>query len=352
MQNTGKGGLGGISIRFPLNGLVYMAKISNDNGSALVGRALRPVLSRGFCHSLRSPLRCSSVRKLRGVSGIIGISRSPLKHAPHSGPTACAKIFSSVQDLFIKLPRTGVHNCGPNQFSFGISNNHYRTYSNGNCGAVRVGFLPSMCIPYRIYRNGHCGHRALRMHFGKGSVTSILSVAVGHTMRFFRGIPRVLGGVGAVRSMKLKCVGLKRSSAALSKNRDRHIGLTARLSGQSAKGALCVLSRPAANLRFRSVHILVKILGGLMSGNGAIVIVRRGLSIVGVTSCVVSVKPRNNGKKKRLLDFKAPRRITGDGGKCAPGFLHRRLGVGWGFVLCSRSVSGFMFTASCASGCC
>lgn len=301
--------------------------MSNDNGSALVGRALRPVLSRGFCHSLRSPLRCNSVRKLRGVSGIIGMSRSPLKHAPHSGPTACANIFSSVHGLFMKLPRTGVHNCGPKHFSFGISNKHYRTYSKGNCGAVRVGFLPSICIPYRIYRNGHCGHRALRMHFGKGSVTSILSVAVGHTIRFFRGMPRVLGGVGIVRSINLKCVGLKRSSAALSNNRDRHIGLTARLSGHSANGALCVLSRPAAKLRFRSVHILVGMLGGLMSGKGAIVIVRRGLSMVGVTSCVVSVNPSNNGKKKGLLDFNAPRRITGDGGKCAPGFLHRRLSL-------------------------
>lgn len=318
-------------MRFPLNGLVYIANISNDNGSALVGRALRPVLSRGFCHSLRSPLSCSDVRKLRCVSGIIGISRSPLKQAPHSGPTACANIFSSVHGLFINLPRTGVHKCGTKHFSFGIDNKHYRTYRNGNCGYVRVGFLPSICIPYRIYRNGHCGHRALRIHFGNGSVTSILSVAVGHTIRFFRGIPRVLGGVGIVRRIKLNCVGLKRSSAALSKNRDRHMGLTARLSGHSANGALCVLSRPAAKLRFRSVHMLVGMLGGLISGKGAIVIVRRGLSIVGVTSCVVSVNPRNNGKKKRLLSYKAPRRITGDRGNCAPGFLHRRLKSGCWF---------------------
>lgn len=293
-----------------------------------MGSALRPVLSRRFCHSLRRPLPCSDIRKLSCVSGIIGISRSPLNEAPHSGPTACAKMFSSVQGLFINLPRTGVHNCGPKHFSFGMAKKHYRTYNNGKCGAVRVGFLPSILMPYRIYRNGQCGHRALRIHCGNGSVTSMLSVAVGHTMRFFRGIPRVLGGVGILRRIKLKCVGLKRPSAALSNKRDRHIGLTARLSGHSANGAVCVLSRPAAKLRFRSVHILVGMLGGLIRGNGAILIVRRGLSIVGLTSCVVSVNPRNKENKKRILTTKAPRRITKDGGKCAPGFVGRRL-RGW-----------------------
>lgn len=284
VHKTENGGLGKMSMRFPLNGLVIMAKIDKSNGSALVGRALRPVLSRRFCHSLGGPVPCSDVRNVRGVSGMIGMSRDPVNEAPHDGPTACANMFDSVHSLFIKLPRTGVHNCGPNEFSFGIGNNEYRTYNKGKCGAVRVGFLPSICMPYRMYRNGHCGHRALRMECGKGDVTSMLSVAVGRTMRFFRGIPRVLGGVGTLRDMKLNCVGLKRDSAALSNKRDRHIGLTARLSGHSANGALCVLSRPAANLRFRSVHVLVSMLRGLMSENGAIVVVRRGLSIVGLTS--------------------------------------------------------------------
>lgn len=324
---TDKGGLQGISIAFPLNALVYIANISNDKGSSLVGQALRPVLDRRFCHSLRSPLPCGSVRKVSGISGVIGISRSPVKHSPEDGPTACANIFSSVHGLFISLPRSGIHNCGPKHFSFGISNKHYRAYGKGNCGAVRVGFLPSILIPYRRYRNGQCGQRALRIHFHKGSVTSVLSVAVGVTIRFFRGVPSVLSGIGILRSMNLNCVGLKRPSAALSNNRDRHIGLTARLTGGSANGALCILSRPAANLRFRSVQILLNILGGLISGNGAVVIVRRGLSIVGYTSCLVSVNPRNKHGNKRILFAKAPRRVMGTGaGDCATPFLGSRLG--------------------------
>lgn len=121
--------------------------------------------------------------------------------------------------------------------------------------------------------------------------------------------------------MNLNCIDLNRPTAALSNNRTRHIGLTGRLRQHRANGAFCVLSRPAANLRFRSIHRLLSILRHLISTNGAILIVRRGLSIVGITSHLVSVNPRNNGNNKAIIISNAPRRITSYPRDCANGFL-------------------------------
>lgn len=285
LGNTSNGGLRSISLALPVNVVAYVANISNSNGSALVGHALVPLTTArlGGTSALVTSGR-SDVANLRRLSGVISVSRDPVNHAPHSGPTACANIFAPIHRVFTRARRTHTHNCGTNHFDFGMGNKHYRVYRNSNLVGIRVRFLPSVCIPYSAYRNGHCGHRALRVRCGNGDVTSILSVAIRSTARFFSTVPTVCHHLRTLVSINLNCVHLNRSTPALSNNRTRHIGLTHRLTGHSAKRALCVLSRPAANLRFRSVSGLLRVLRALHSGNGAVIIVRRGLSIVGATS--------------------------------------------------------------------
>ncbi len=321
IENTLRGGLGGVGIGVPLNAFAYIAKISKDNGSSLMGSVVCGILTGGLGNTGAVTNSCGSVNNVRGLSGMVGVSRTPVNEAPHSGPTACANIFGSVHRLFTSAGSTGVRNCGTKHFSFGIGNNEYRTYRNSNVLGVRVRFLPSVCMPYRIYNKAHFGHRALGMGCGNGDVCSILRVAVRRKVCFFRGVPGVREGLGALYSMKLKCMGVNRPTAALSNNRTRHIGLTARLSGHSANGAVCVLSRPAAKLRATSIRGLVRILRHFYSTNGAILIVRRGLSIVGATSCVVSLNPRNNAGKNAIIYDNAPRSITGYRRSCANGFL-------------------------------
>lgn len=327
--NTTRGGLGRVSMSVPLKIVAYVANISNSNGDSLVGRVLCGELTESLGHTEIVPKGRSSVLNVSRLSGIVGVSRSPVKEAPHSGPTACAKIFSRVHSLFTTATSTGTGNCGGNHFDFGIGNKQYRTYDNSKVVGVRVRFLPSMCIPYRIYGNGHCGHRALRIGCGNGDVCSMLGVAIRRTLAFFRGMPSVQEGVRALCSMKLSCVHLNRPSAALSKKRTRHVGLTARLDGHDAKGAVCVLSRPAAKLRFTSIRGLVRVLHHLSRKKGAIIIVRRGLSIVGATSRVVSVKPRNNSENKAMVTEKAPRRMTRGPISCANGCIGGCLRRGW-----------------------
>lgn len=323
---TTRGGLGGVSIGVPLKVVAYVAKISNSNGDSLVGRVLCGHLTESLGQTEIVPKGRGSVLKASRLSGIVGVSRSPVNHAPHSGPTACAKMFSRVESLFTTATSTGTGKCGGKQFDFGMGNKEYRTYDNSNVVGVRVRFLPSMCMPYRIYGNGECGERALRMGCGSGGVCSILGVAIRRTLAFFRGIPSIGEGVRALCSMKLSCVQLKRPSARLSKKRTREVGLTARLDGHDANGAVCVLSRPAANLRFTSIRGLIRVLGQLSRNNGAMIIVRRGLSIVGATSCVVSVKPRNKSGKNAMITRKAPRRITRSPISCAKGCMGGCLG--------------------------
>ncbi len=151
----------------------------------------------------------------------------------------------------------------------------------------------------------------------------MLGVAMGRTVRFFRrrGRGGVITQLGPLRSMNLKCVGLKRSSDALSKKRGRHMGLTCCLKVRGASPAVFVFSRPAAKLRFRSVGHLLATFSSLLLHKRALVIVRRGVSIVGYTSRVVSLNPRKKRGKKGLIMTKAPRRITTYSRDCANQFL-------------------------------
>lgn len=194
---------------------------------------------------------------------------------------------------------------------------------------MRVRFVTSLMLRYRSYRKGHFGTSALRMGFRSGGVCSMLRVAMGRTMRFFARRKRggVIGGLVPLRSMNLKCVGLKRSSSALSKNRGRHIGLTCCLDRRGTSPALFVFSRPAANLRFRSVQGLLRTFSTLVHHKRAVVVVRRGVSVVGYTSRVVSLKPRNKSGNKCVMTAKAPRRMTTYGADCAKRFL--RTGLTW-----------------------
>lgn len=112
---------------------------------------------------------------------------------------------------------------------------------------------------------------------------------------------------------------------SLSKNRDRHVHLTARVNSRLI-GILCVLSRPDVKLRRQSGLHLVGSLGGLHSANGSIVIIRRSGSVVLTTSCIISVKPGTNHLNKRMMFRKAPGRVL-RARALASGCLGKRVGV-------------------------
>lgn len=277
----------------------------------------------------RHPNRFVSLRKsVHRIGSVRFISRGPVKGSSQDGPIACIGTCSRVHGLFTSRPLTGRVKCDTNCFSFGARNKHYRRYGKRNAMAMRVRFVTSLILRYRSYRNGHFGGSALRIGFRKGGVCSVLRVAIGRTVRFFarRGRGGVIGGLHPLRSIKLNCVGLKRSSSALSKKRGRHIGLTCFLDVRGTRPAVFIFSRPAANLRFRSVGGLLRTFSTLVDHKRALIVVRRGVSIVGYTSRIVSLNPRNNSVKKGLITTNAPRRITGYTISCAKRCLARGLG--------------------------
>lgn len=314
--------------------------MSNSNGDSLVGKVLCPTLHHRLSLITSTPNRCDSLRNsISTVGRIRFISRGPVNGDAHDGPTACLGTCSTVHALFTGRPLTGRVKFAPRFFSFGARNKEYRRYGKTKCMAVRVRFVTSLALAYRTYGNGQFGRSVLRMRCKKGGVGSILGVAIGRTVRFFdsRELRRrinsfstyhvVIDGLGPLRRIKLNCVGLNRGSDALSNNRGRHIGLTCFVNGRSRSPALFVFSRPAANLRFRSVGHLLRTFRTLVRHNRSLMIVRRGLSIVGYTSRVVSLKPRNNSGNNGLIVTNAPRRITTYGADLANGFLGGC--VGW-----------------------
>ncbi len=128
-------------------------------------------------------------------------------------------------------------------------------------------------------------------------------------------VRRVISELRCVRSINLKCLALGQASGALSKKRDREVGLIATLK-DSLINSLCVLSRPDVNLRPHSARELVTILHELESVKGAIIMMRRSRRVVETTSLLVSVNPGTKIGNKRVIFGKglssdpAPRRAS------------------------------------------
>lgn len=292
MGNTHRGGLHGVSIQVPLNIVAYVAKIDNDNGSSLTGKVLCPTLQHVLFSANIGPNSFSNViNSIRLLGSIRVVSRGPVNGSSHSGPIACVGTCSRVQQLFTSRPCTRRAKLKTSTFSFGVTNKHYRRYRNRKIVGISVRFVTSIRLIYRTYKNGHFHSRVLRIGCHNGSVCSILRVAMSSTVTFFnrRGGSSAYGQVirqlGPLRSIKLNCVGLNRSSSALSNNRDRHIGLTSFLAGSDTRNNIVfVFSRPAAKLRFRSVGGLLTTFGTLVRQKRAVIVIRRGVSIVGYTS--------------------------------------------------------------------
>lgn len=92
VANTHTGGLGGIATGVRFNALAIIANISKSNGDSLIASAVTPTLAGTVRHSAHPINPCGGVRNVRYVSGIVSVSRSPVNHAPHSGPTACVNL--------------------------------------------------------------------------------------------------------------------------------------------------------------------------------------------------------------------------------------------------------------------
>lgn len=114
VQNTGRGGLGGVSMSVPEGRLIILAKLDNSKGSSLTFSA---VCTRNREHCVRSLSSCTerflnrvrgpSMRDVRKLSPTVSVSRGSAGRGPHSAIKAIARVCSCFQLLCteIKVPR-------------------------------------------------------------------------------------------------------------------------------------------------------------------------------------------------------------------------------------------------------
>lgn len=170
-----------------------------------------------------------------------------------------------------------------------------------------------MRIPYPSYNNSHCDQRTTTIGLPATgnrptSVTSLVSVSISATLRTYTSYGLIHRHLRMLGRLNLNCLALNRRAPDLSNNRTRQLGLTDRVNGKRTSD-IFIFSRPAVNLRPLSMRALLNIFRGLVKGNTAIIIVRRSLSIVHGTSCLISVKPNNNSTNKHVITTNAPRRM-------------------------------------------
>lgn len=301
-----------LSMSVPHKQLATMAKMSNSNGAAVMLRVLVPTLRSQVSESPR-PARIQLLRT-SNISGTRLVSTAPVNTGVHSAITACYNIRSSLQHTFTGASTTQAVNLGTKTFSCGANGLHYTAYSNAKSVPLSIRFLPSISVRYPTYRNSQCSSTVTRLglpYVSKitCSVPRLVAVAISSTVPILQSIGPVRAGLTALRRLNLNCLTLNRPAPTLSNNRTRHLGLTDRVK-QGRRSTMFIFSRPAVNLRPLSIHILLRIFSRLMTGNTAIIIVRRSLSIVTGTSCIISVKPNNNRTNKHMMYRKTPSQVT------------------------------------------
>lgn len=298
-------------ISVPQKHLAIISNISNSNGAAVMLRALIPTLHSTTSNAI-SPDSVHLV-STSNVSGIRLVSTAPVKTGVHSAITACYNIRSSLHHTFTGASSTRGGGLGPNTFSCGANGLHYSAYSKANAVSLSIRFLPSISIAYPSYRKAQCTRAtsSVQLIYTSDithSLPRLVLLDISRVVPLLSFLHPIQSGLTALRRLNLKCLALNRPAPTLSNNRTRQLGLTDRVKHKRSN-SMFIFSRPAVKLRPLSILMLLHIFSSLITSKTAIMMVRRSLSMVTGTSCLVSVNPNKNVTNNHVMYRKAPRAI-------------------------------------------
>jgi len=280
-----------IDVDIPLGLFVCVTGVSGSGKSTLVDDILYKALAKKFYGSKEQPGSFKKIDGMQHIDKVIVIDQSPIGRTPRSNPATYTGAFSTVRDIFAKLPESKARGYKPGRFSFNVKGGRCEACTGDGIKKIEMHFLPDIYVQCEVCKGKRFNEQTLDVKYKGKSISDVLDMSVEESLSLFTNIPGIRNKLKTLNDVGLGYIKLGQFATTLSGGEAQRIKLATELSKSSTGRTLYILDEPTTGLHFADVDKLLNVLQALVNQGNTVLVIEHNLDVIKTADHIIDLGP-------------------------------------------------------------
>jgi excinuclease ABC subunit A len=280
-----------ITVRFPLRKFIAVTGVSGSGKSSLVVEVLHKRLNQYYYRAKAKPGKHDTLVGLDLIDKVVNIDQSPIGRTPRSNPATYTNVFTSIRELFARLPESKARGYKPGRFSFNVKGGRCEACRGDGIIKIEMQFLPDVYVPCEVCDGRRYNREALDIRYKGRNIADVLEMTVEEALTFFSNVPRIRNKLQTLSDVGLGYVRLGQPATTLSGGEAQRVKLSKELSRRSTGRTFYILDEPTTGLHFADIEKLLQVLQRLVDQGNTVVVIEHNLDVIKAADWLVDLGP-------------------------------------------------------------
>jgi excinuclease ABC subunit A len=312
-----------VTVDLPLGKFVVVTGVSGSGKSTLITDILYRKLASTYYRAHEKPGTHDSIEGLEHLDTVIGIDQSPIGRTPRSNPATYSDAFTSIRELFAKVPEARIRGYQPGRFSLNVKGGRCEACQGEGLVKIEMNFLPDVYVPCEVCQGKRYNREALEIRYKGRNIADVLDMPVEEAMGFFAKVPSVFKKLKALYDVGLGYIRLGQPATTLSGGEAQRVKLARELARQATGRTMYILDEPTTGLHFADIERLLHVLQRLVDAGNSIIVIEHNMEVVKSADWMIDLGPGAGDAGGQVIAQGTPEDVAENGQSLTGSYLKR-----------------------------
>jgi excinuclease ABC subunit A len=299
-----------VTVAFPLRTFIAVTGVSGSGKSSLVVEVLFKRLNQYFYRAKAKPGKHDVIQGLEAIDKVVNIDQSPIGRTPRSNPATYTNVFTSIRELFSRLPESKARGYKPGRFSFNVKGGRCEACRGDGIIKIEMQFLPDVYVPCEVCHGKRYNREALEILYKGRNIAEVLDMTVDEGLEFFSNVPRIRNKLQTLSDVGLGYIRLGQPATTLSGGEAQRIKLSKELSRRATGKTFYILDEPTTGLHFADIEKLLQVLHRLVDQGNTVVVIEHNLDVIKAADWLIDLGPEGGDSGGWVIAEGTPEQVS------------------------------------------
>ena len=299
-----------VRVKFPLGNFTCVTGVSGSGKSTLVNGILKKALNQHFKIGRDKPGQFKEIKGLENVDKMIVIDQSPIGRTPRSNAATYTDAFTTIRDLFARVPESRARGYKPGRFSFNVKGGRCEECKGDGIRKIEMNFLPDVYVECEACSGKRYNSETLIIKYKGRSIAEVLDMTVDEAVEFFSAVPKLKRILGTLQEVGLGYIHLGQPATTLSGGEAQRVKLASELCRMPKGHTLYILDEPTTGLHIADIHKLLDVLIKLRETGNSVLVIEHNLDVIKVADHIIDMGPEGGDHGGQVMVSGTPEKVA------------------------------------------
>jgi len=310
LENCRGHNLRNLDVRIPLGLFTAVTGVSGSGKSTLINDTLYRALAARLHRAEAVAAPFDRILGIEAIDKVVDVSQAPIGRTPRSNPATYTGAFSSIRDLFSRVPEARVRGYAPGRFSFNVKGGRCEACQGDGTLRIEMHFLPDIFVTCEECAGRRYNRETLEIRYKGCTIADVLEMTVEEALRFAENIPALRRALQTLADVGLGYLHVGQSATTLSGGEAQRVKLAKELSRRDTGRTVYLLDEPTTGLHFADVERLLGVLDQLVEKGNTVIVIEHHPDVIKTADHVIDLGPEGGAEGGRIVVVGTPEEVA------------------------------------------